>query len=87
MRNVIGKVHKPECPVCRAFLPRTYLHHRSAYAEQIVTQLGISISERKGNTDKTLRTIKERAGRDLKALIDEATVVCGEEVEVLSDLI
>ena len=34
------KVHKPECPVYRAFLPRTYLHHRSVYAGQIVTQLG-----------------------------------------------
>lgn len=74
------KVDKPECPACSAFLPRTYLHHRSVYADQIVTQLGLSLTELKANPEKTLRTIKERAGRDFEALIDEFMTVAGEEV-------
>lgn len=67
---------KSERPVCRAFLPRTYVHHRGVYAaEHIMTQLGLPLSELKTNPDKTLLNMKERAGRDFKALIDE-TMSC-----------
>lgn len=45
-----------------------------------MTQLGLSLSELKANPDKTLRTIKQTAGRDFEALIDEFVTVAREEV-------
>ena len=77
------KGDKPKCPVCRAFFATDA---RASPRRVHGTDCDSAGSVPRTNPDKALRNIKDTAGRDFEALIDEAKVVSGEEVVDLIDI-